>query len=878
MPKWRSSDFSVKEGCHLGQMGLQGGGEVRLGRRYSYLILVLCLLFNTAHRAHGALPSRIMEFRDSREQIAVGLGLAQGVITISSPNGVYVQDDQGEFVVKMAKSLQIAIGVIPHTAMEQRTVWRVQILATRDGAAAMQLRHQIETDYGVPTTVVHDEPWFKVQVGDAPTPQAAEAIKQKLLDWGYEGAWITQGEVSVPGKPLQPQGGDEVGTSLVKGFIIQDSTGKIIASYQRQELVVAPAGQSPLALGMTGITGRTYRGRLRLVDSGQSKIQVINVVGIEDYLYGVVGAELSSKAPEERDALLAQAVAARTYAVQSLGKHALEGFDVCATVHCQAYQGVGRESDMAKSAVDMTRGQILVYGGQPISAVYHASSGGATAAAEQVWATRYSGYLRPVIDEVKDPKTNTIVKLGQDRPGYDWEVNWDGAMLDRILRRYLDSELGIKVPPSATLQDIQVTRRDSLERVEELLIAYTDKPASPGKEALEYHVGKDKIRWVLRKPDHQILPSTRFALQVEKNADKLTRTKVTGQGNGHGVGLSQTGALHMARLGYGYREILSHYYTDVMIVELSQYYKDVEPRLLWEQKGFVQSWVAVLGPSQGITEPTKVFRLSPSGEQVAYSMTGEGGGLWVFDAVYGKQTLLLEEPVLEIAWKHDGSALAAVTDGHGGRRQLWVVSFGTEGSDGNVALRKSLLAEAIDIHGINWLPGSDLVLFGQNGMIYGGQGGMNIPLFAEAKVPSIAPNGKQIALWREGAIWLYQLDTGKFGRLYNVNGIKSLHWSPNGKYLAVAVEREVIVLDAGTGAPVARFAGEGPSWSSDGNLLAYVQKSEGGLSDIYVAEVPSQDIQLLASSREKECAIHWAAKGRTIAHNANGELHLVTWR
>ena len=838
---------------------------------------MLCLLLNPAHRAHGALPSRVIEFRDSHEEMAVGLGLAQGVISISSPGGLNVQTDQGEFLVKMAKSLNITIGVNPHMTMEQQAVWRVQILATRDGAAAMQLCHQIEATYGVPTSVVHTEPWFKVQVGNAPTPQEAETLKENLIGWGYEGAWITQGEVSVPGASLQSKGEAEVDT-IVKGFTIQDGAGKVIASSQSQELLVAPAAQPPLALAMTGITGGTYRGRLRLVASGQSKVQVINVVGIEDYLYGVVGAELYSKAPEEREALAAQAVAARTYAVQSLGKHGLEGFDVCATVHCQVYQGIERESDMIRTAVDMTRGQIMVYGGQPISAVYHASSGGVTAAAEQVWATRYSGYLRPVPDEVKDPKTNTTVKLGQDRPGYDWEVTWEADELNGIFRRYLESELGIKVPPSASLQDVVVSKGDSLERVEELRILYKDEKLPPKEQDLEYHVGKDKIRWVLRKPDHQILPSTRFALQVDKNEDKLVKIKVTGQGNGHGVGLSQTGALHMSRLGYGYEEILSHYYTDVMIVELSQYYKDVEPRLLWEQKGFVQSWAAILGPSQGINGLTNVFRLSPSGDQVAYSVTGEGGGLWVFDAVYGKQTLLLEEPILEIAWKHDGSALAAVTDGRGGRRRLWVVVPNTEAGDGNATPRKSLVAEAMDIHGINWLPGSDLVLFGQNGMIYGGQGGMNIPLFTEAKVPGIAPNGKQIAFWREGAIWLYQLSAGFLHRLYDVNGVKSLHWSPNGKYLAAATGTEVIVLDVSTGASMARFAGEGPSWSSDGSLLAYVQKSEGGLSDIYVAEVSSQDIQLLVSSQQKECAIHWSAKGRTLAHNANGVLHLVTWR
>ena len=191
---------------------------------------------------------------------------------------------------------------------------------------------------------------------------------------------------------------------------------------------------------------------------------------------------------------------------------------------------------------------------------------------------------------------------------------------------------------------------------------------------------------------------------------------------------------------------------------------------------------------------------------------------------------------------------------------------------------KHLLAEAADIHSLGWLPGSDLVLFGQNGMIYGGQGGTSIPLFTEAKMPSIAPNGRQIAFWRRGAIWLYQLNAGLLQQLYSADGIRALLWSPDGEYLAISVDQDVVILRVSTGAIVTKFTGESPSWSAGGELLAYVQNCAGGLSDIYVLEMASLDKHILASSNQDGCAIHWSASGKTLAYNADGKLHLLTWR
>ena len=112
----------------------------------------------------------------------------------------------------------------------------------------------------------------------------------------------------------------------------------------------------------------------------------------------------------------------------------------------------------------------------------------------------------------------------------------------------------------------------------------------------------------------------------------------------------------------GFEDILRHYYTDVELVTLTNYFEMAEAQLAWEKKGFVSTWAAVLGPEQGIggksqTSWNSLLTASPSP-----SSLGADGGLWLFDLYTGSLNKLLAEPVVEIAWKGDGSAVAAVSN------------------------------------------------------------------------------------------------------------------------------------------------------------------------------------------------------------------------
>jgi len=123
------------------------------------------------------------------------------------------------------------------------------------------------------------------------------------------------------------------------------------------------------------VNDKPYRGDL-IISSSVGGIQVVNELGLEDYLLGVVPQEMSPSWPLE--ALKAQAVAARTFTLKNMNKHHVDGFDLCDTSHCQVYGGVAAEHEATSIAVGDTAGLVLKYDGDLIDAYYHASSGGRT--------------------------------------------------------------------------------------------------------------------------------------------------------------------------------------------------------------------------------------------------------------------------------------------------------------------------------------------------------------------------------------------------------------------------------------------------------------------------------------------------------------------
>jgi stage II sporulation protein D len=282
--------------------------------------------------------------------------------------------------------------------------------------------------------------------------------------------------------------------------------------------------------------GRRYRGTLQFVPDVGS-YAVINHVDLEEYLRGVLPGELGSRDPRDRAALQAQAVAARSYAAARMGE-ARRLYDVTATVSDQVYGGMSVERPESDAAVRDTRGLVLTWGDRIISAPYHSHGGMLTAGADEVWWKRGGEpFLRPVDDH--SPDGGCFCDAGGTK---GWERRFSVSALGQLLAEYGRSA---GVATSGDVVGMQVSARGASGRVTALELITT-----VGRVLLR---GND-IRMVLRSAG-AILPSTSFSL--ERMGDQIV---VRGVGNGHGVGMSQWGAIGRSRAGQDARSILAAYY------------------------------------------------------------------------------------------------------------------------------------------------------------------------------------------------------------------------------------------------------------------------------------------------------------------------------
>ncbi|NIM99311.1 MAG: SpoIID/LytB domain-containing protein [candidate division Zixibacteria bacterium] len=298
------------------------------------------------------------------------------------------------------------------------------------------------------------------------------------------------------------------------------------------------------------LNGRPYRGALEIARSkGHKRLLAVNVVHVEDYVKGVVAAEMGKLSLQELEALKAQAVAARTYALSRSGQYLDKGFDLDASVVDQAYGGVEAEDPLANLAVELTRGEVLTYNGELICAYYHANSGGKTECVESVWDKPKQDYLIPVDD-------GDFCSWSES---YTWVESWTQEALERNLKKFLTPS--VSKGESVNLVNLRIRKRSVSGRVE-VLDVVTDWGT--------YSIRGDKIRWALKRGSdpNSILPSTWFDLEMERKSDgSMQRVIARGRGKGHGVGMCQTGAIGMARKGYSHKEILMCYYPGARIGE-----------------------------------------------------------------------------------------------------------------------------------------------------------------------------------------------------------------------------------------------------------------------------------------------------------------------
>jgi stage II sporulation protein D (peptidoglycan lytic transglycosylase) len=300
--------------------------------------------------------------------------------------------------------------------------------------------------------------------------------------------------------------------------------------------------------------GRRYRGRINVVRLA-SGLLLINRLPLESYLAGVLSQEMGSRRPEEREALLAQAVVARTFAVRNRGRWEANGFDATADTRDQVYTGVDGETAQVWDALRATTGLVVRYRGRIIDAYYHASCGGRTAAVEDVFkSAQRQPYLRSVSDA--SGGGHSYCDLA---PHFQWREEWDAPTLRTILTRTLPAVMTVSGDGLQPITDVQVTRTTSSGRVGELRVVFAHG---------DVRIAGPDVRSILRPAADRLLQSTAFRLSVTTDGGRLSRLVAQGSGAGHGVGFCQWGAIGRARAGQKYRDILTTYFPGTTVERL----------------------------------------------------------------------------------------------------------------------------------------------------------------------------------------------------------------------------------------------------------------------------------------------------------------------
>jgi stage II sporulation protein D len=307
------------------------------------------------------------------------------------------------------------------------------------------------------------------------------------------------------------------------------------------------------------VNGRPYRGTISALRD-PAGVTVVDRLPMEAYLVGVVSAEMGRRSPAEQEALRAQAIVSRTFALRNLRRWQTQGFDLYATVADQVYGGAASETPEGREAVEATRGRILTQGGVPIDAFFYSTCGGRTADGTEVFRAADRPYLRSVLDVAEDGTAYCSLS-----PRFRWHEEWTGEALRATLQRTLPGIAGGASGSSITatdvgeVRDVRVTYRTPSGRVGQLTV---------GLRRGEVQVEGPTVRQVLRPVSGEILRSSTFTLSVSRSGRRVTRLAADGAGAGHGVGFCQWGAVGRSRAGQDHERILAEYYPGTMLERL----------------------------------------------------------------------------------------------------------------------------------------------------------------------------------------------------------------------------------------------------------------------------------------------------------------------
>jgi len=342
----------------------------------------------------------------------------------------------------------------------------------------------------------------------------------------------------------------EIKISCVAPYEIHDSQGARISAGEKLPVVTVRGQDRNILLGNKSVPGdlitvqsagsgvhvgdsRVYGDTIAIKRVPGNQVEVINYLPVDDYVKGVVPFEANPL--WELEALKAQVVASRTFAVYKMLEQAREPYDVTSGVYSQVYVGKKIENPKTNQAVEDTAGEVLTFKKRIFPGYFHSTCGGRTTDASQVWR------VKPL-----EPLRGVECKFCAKSPHYRWE----SVFTPEEIKTKMAEKGGI---PVQEVKNIRYGKVDLSGRAHEMIISSTWMEKTVDADAFRVWMGPEKFK-------------SNLMTKISKTPEG--KFKIKGRGWGHGVGMCQYGMKYLGELGYGYREILSYYYPGAEIVRL----------------------------------------------------------------------------------------------------------------------------------------------------------------------------------------------------------------------------------------------------------------------------------------------------------------------
>ncbi|MEC4893700.1 MAG: SpoIID/LytB domain-containing protein [Oscillatoria sp. PMC 1051.18] len=530
--------------------------QLRASNLFSALSCILFLGFSSANLA---LPKAIAQ-TGGNEDIELEVGVVQRFgdevtdklrISSTSGNVLTLSFLGGDMQPRTLETDSITLEINPYP-LEEPVIFERVVLSDRATFETAEDSANNWQKLGIEVEITQPGRW---QVWADPdvykTPLLRRLLLESLREKGYTNPYLeTEVVEALPRISF-----------IVGGYRYSRLDLEISASNNLIQVAEGEEGENPIL----------YAGTMKVQRNSYWDFTLVNQVPLETYLRGVVPHEIGAGAPY--NAIEAQTILARTYALRNLRRFAADDYQLCATVHCQVYRGLTGTAASADKAIAATTGQVLTYNNELVDALYSSTAGGVTSFFNDIWDGENRPYLRSIIDSplpVWDLSQQSLadeatfrrfinLKEGFNETGvslFRWNKQSSIEQLNEDFRKYLER---IKHPLAdfTTIQNMAVTERSPSGRILTLTVQ-TDK----GIVELE----KTEARSAFGPPR-----STLFYLEPIYDANQVLKGYAfVGGGFGHGVGMSQYGSYNLAKLGWTAEKILAFYYPGTEIEKLDR--------------------------------------------------------------------------------------------------------------------------------------------------------------------------------------------------------------------------------------------------------------------------------------------------------------------